>query len=302
MAARIWIHAQESRIEALEAAVRVGGGSVSAADEANAIVWATDEPAAIRPVLHDDIAWVQLSSAGIEEWFAGVVDSRRVWTAAKGVYADPIAEYCLTALLAAARSLPLTVRNARWGQLDVTTLAGSVVGILGCGGIGRALLRLLAPFGVKVLALTRSGGTVAGADESLGPRDLERMLAAVDFVVLALPLTPATERLLDDTRLRLLRKTAWIVNVGRGGLIDTSALVSALEEGRIGGAVLDVTDPEPLPEDHALWSLRNAVITSHTACTPQLGSAVMAERVCENVRRFNAGEPLYGVVDVEARY
>ena len=304
MEARVWIEADESRRGTLENAVRAGGGSIAtAAANANAIVWALDNPELIVPRLNDGIDWVQLSSAGIEEWFAaGVIDGARVWTAAKGVYADPIAEYCLGMMLAVARQLPDAVRTTRWQPLVPRSLSGSTVTVVGAGGIGEALLRLLEPFGADTRGVTRTGRAVPGADRVFPAVDLDTALPGSDWVVLAAPATRETERLLSRERLQLLDPQAWVLNVGRGTLIDTDALVDGLVDGRLGGAILDVTDPEPLPDGHALWSLPNVLVTSHTANTPTLGAQALAQRVRTNVERFSNGEPLLGVVDVEAGY
>jgi D-3-phosphoglycerate dehydrogenase len=246
---------------------------------------------------------VQLSSAGIEDWFAaGVIDERRRWTAAKGVYAQPIAEYVITMLLVGARRLPELMSVRHWRLLDVRTLRGATVAIVGAGGIGRAVIELLRPMGVRTLAVTRSGRTVDGADVSAGPAEIDSVVADADFVVLAAPETAGTRGLFDARLLARMRPDAWLVNVARGSIVDTDALVDALRQGRVGGAALDVTDPEPLPRGHVLWSLSNAIITSHTACTPTLGAPAFATRVRENVCRLRAGEPLLGVVEIELGY
>jgi phosphoglycerate dehydrogenase-like enzyme len=131
---------------------------------------------------------------------------------------------------------------------------------------------------------------------------LESLLCRSDFVVLSAPETAQTIGLLNADRLALLPSHAWIVNVGRGSTVDTAALVTALETGRLAGAALDVTDPEPLPDGHPLWRLPNAIITSHTACTPSLGRAAFADRVRTNISRFIRGEALLGRVDADLGY
>ena len=303
MNARVWVNATTADCAALEAAVLSGGGEPCASDEANAIVWAADDPPTIRQHLRPEVRWVQLSSAGIEDWFAaGVIDRERTWTAAKGVYAEPIAEYVLAMLLAAARRLPEVLRATRWHPSPVAVIAGKTVGVIGAGGIGTAAVRLLVPLGVRCVALTRSPRDVPGAIESVGPDDLDKLLRRSDFLLLAAPETPETVGLLDADRLALLPSHAWIVNVGRGSIIDTDALVVALEAGHLSGAALDVTDPEPLPDAHPLWRLPNAIVTSHTACTPSLGRAALADRVGTNVARFRRGEALLGLVDPELGY
>ena len=152
--------------------------------------------------------------------------------------------------LAGVRRLPHYARLRTWAPEDGGMLRGRTVGIVGAGGIGRALIALLAPFGVRTIALTRSGHAVAGADRLVASDALPELLAASDVVVLATPLTPATHHLLDADALARMRADAVLINVGRGALVDTDALVAALTAGHLAGALLDVTDPEPLPDGH----------------------------------------------------
>jgi D-3-phosphoglycerate dehydrogenase len=171
------------------------------------------------------------------------------------------------------------------------------VAVVGAGGIGRALIELLAPFGVDVVAITRSG-----ADDTLPADRLGEVLPAAGHVVLAAPATAATRHLIGAPELDAMRDDAWLVNVARGSLVDTDALVAALARGAIGGAALDVTEPEPLPDDHPLWREPRALITPHVANPPGTLRRYLAERVRENVGRFAAGEPLRSVVDADAGY
>jgi phosphoglycerate dehydrogenase-like enzyme len=299
----VWIEAEADRRPQLEEAVRLGGGVVAPPHRARAVVWMADRPHDLQALLHPGVEWVQLSSAGIEAWFvAGVIDEERAWTAATGVYARPIAEYVVGMLLAAARRLPDVVRARGWQPLDVRALSEATVGIVGAGGIGTAVIDLLQPFGARTIALTRTGRAVAGADLSVGPAELDMVVEASDFLVLALPETPETRGLIDASRLARMRPDAWLVNVGRGTAVDTQALVAELKRGRLGGAALDVTDPEPLPDEHPLWALPNVVITSHTANTQRLGAQALAARVQENVRRFGNGEPLLGLIELRRGY
>jgi phosphoglycerate dehydrogenase-like enzyme len=298
---RVWIH--QTVPGDLEQAVRDGGALVVPFEEADAVVWAADEPEDLAALLHPGIRWVQLLSAGIEDWFeAGVVDDCRLWTAGQGVHAGPIAEYLLAAILAGARGFPAYARQRSWQMRPPRQVAGSTVGIVGAGGIGRRLIELLRPFGVRVLALTRGGRTIPGADVSLGPDGLEPLLRESDYVALAAPQTAETRRLIGAPQLALMREHAWLVNIGRGAVVDTDALVDALRAGRIGGAVLDVTDPEPLPDAHPLWDLPNVLVTGHTASSWELGRPAFLERLRTNVSLFARGEPLLGLVDVRGGY
>jgi phosphoglycerate dehydrogenase-like enzyme len=136
----------------------------------------------------------------------------------------------------------------------------------------------------------------------VGPEGLLPALSRSDLAVLALALTPETEQVIGADALAALPDHAWLVNVARGRHIDTDALVESLRAGAIGGAALDVTDPEPLPAEHPLWSLPNAIITPHVGNTPEMGRALLAARVRENVRRFAEGRELLGPVHVELGY
>jgi phosphoglycerate dehydrogenase-like enzyme len=236
-------------------------------------------------------------------WFeAGLMTADVVWTAAKGVYARPMAEHILAMILAAARGLPDRLRARTWGASYGRVLTGATIGVVGAGGVGTELIGLLSPLAVRTIALTRDARSVPNADISVGPAELHTLLRESDFVVLTAALTGETAGMISAERLSLMRPDAWLVNVARGGLIDTPALVAALEARTIGGAALDVTDPEPLPDDHVLWTLPNVVITPHVASTPSMGAPLLSRRVEENVRRFAHGEELLGVVDQSLGY
>jgi phosphoglycerate dehydrogenase-like enzyme len=254
-------------------------------------------------VLHPSIEWVQLESAGVDRWLEdGLVDRERRWTAVHAVYAPDVAEHAVAFLLAAARRLPQAARRSEWRSLDAEPLAGRTVGLVGAGAIGRETIARLRPFGVRVLALTRSGRAVEGAERSFGSEGLDELLRASDHVVLALPLTPQTRRLIGERELELIGPSGWLVNVGRGPLVDTDALVRALAGRRIGGACLDVTDPEPLPAGHPLWRFDNVLVTPHVANPPGTIYEPLARLVEENVRRFAAGRELLGEIDPERGY
>jgi phosphoglycerate dehydrogenase-like enzyme len=182
----------------------------------------------------------------------------------------------------------------------VRALEGATVAIVGAGGIGRALISLLAPFGAEAIAVTRRGRPVTGAARTLPADRLAEAWPAADYVVVAAPATDGTRHLVGASELAAMREDAWLVNVARGSLVDTEALVRALRERAIGGAALDVTDPEPLPDGHPLWEL--ALITPHVATPPDAEARHFARRVAENVRRLAAREPLEGEIDPEGGY
>jgi len=288
---------------AREAVERAGAEVSQTPEEADAFVW-LGGPDDLAVVLHDDVSWVQLPSAGVESWMeSGLLDDdSRFFISAAGVYAGTVAEHALALMLAGARRLHECARATEWGERFGHLFAGSTVVILGAGGIGCALIRLLEPFDARVLAVTRSGREVPGAAESYAAEETSELWPEGDYFVVAAPATAATGKMIGAGELEVMQEHAWVINVARGSLIDTDALVEALAAESIGGAALDVTDPEPLPKGHPLWSEPRALITPHSANPPDALVRRLAERVEENVSRFIAGEELIGVIDVEAGY
>lgn len=293
----------------IEDAVVRGGGRVVTPEEADALVWvAPPDPESITAVLGTTPArWVQLPLTGIEPLVeAGVIDPARTWTCTKGAYSHATAEHALALMLAASRKIHRHVVEKHWWPREeharVLRLQGSTVVLVGTGGIGRKLGAMLAPLGVRLLAVNRSGAPLESAERTVKSGELPAIVEEADWLVLAAPQTAETSKIVDAQLVRRMKPSAWIVNVARGGLVDTEALLQALREERIAGAALDVTDPEPLPDDHPLWSLDNVIITSHTANTVEMAIPELIMLVEENVRRFARGEPLDGLVDPALGY
>jgi phosphoglycerate dehydrogenase-like enzyme len=284
-------------------AVRDGGGRLVDVDDAEALIWAGGSADDLAGLLRgrDGITWVQLPSAGIER-YTGLLHDGRLWTCAKGIYAQPVAEHALALMLAGMHHLPQFARATTWQRANYRDLEGACVTIVGGGGIAEALIGLLRPFHVEITVVRRHPAEMSGVARVLPAEQLAQALPNADAVVLALALTPDTTGVIGRGELERMRTTAWLVNVGRGALVDTDALVDALREGTIGGAALDVTDPEPLPDGHPLWSLDNCLITPHVANPPYVEHERYAELVCDNVRRRIAGEELRGKVDPELGY
>ena len=288
-------------------AIRRGGGEAVALDQDPVgLVW-TDGGAmdALRSVLatRPKISWVQLPQAGVERAFqAGAVDRQRQWTSAKGAFAEPVAEHALALILAGLRQLKIRARARTWGQPAGESLFGQPVTVVGAGGIATVLLRLLEPFGTPVTVVRRQAEPVAGATRTVGVDRLTEALAGARAVVLTVALTPQTRGLIGRAELAAMEPDGWLVNVARGGVVDTEALVEALRAGQIGGAALDVTDPEPLPAGHPLWDLANCLITPHTADTEEMTQPLLAGRIAENVRRLAAGQELIGLLDPDLGY
>ncbi|MCU1360282.1 MAG: D-3-phosphoglycerate dehydrogenase [Ilumatobacteraceae bacterium] len=285
-------------------AVVAGGGHVVPIDQAEGLVWGSlRDPDALEQVIieADHLRWVQLPFAGIEQYIH-LVDDERQWTCAKGVYAEPVAELALTLALAGMRGLGTYARSQSWGQPTGSNLLGANVTILGGGGITESLIRLLDPFDCRVTVVRNRVRHMEGVDEVVEADRYIDALAGADLVVVALALTADTDGMLSRGEFETMEPHAWIVNVARGRHIVTDDLVWALQNGVIGGAALDVTDPEPLPDGHPLWTMPNCIITPHVANTPEMGMPLLAERITANVRRFAADDELLGPVHLELGY
>ncbi|HEV2758612.1 MAG TPA: D-isomer specific 2-hydroxyacid dehydrogenase family protein [Acidimicrobiales bacterium] len=284
--------------------IAAAGGSVVGTERAEVLVWT--DPFDADGLAHllttrPDIRWVQLPFAGVDR-FAGMFGDGRIWTSTKGAYSEPVAEHALALGLAGLRQLPQRARATSWGSQGGIELRGSRVTVVGGGGISEALLRLLSPFHVEATVVRRHVAPIEGAMRVVSPEDLHVALEGARLVVLALALTPETTAIIGEAQLRCMDEDGWLVNVARGAHVVTDDLVDALRNGTIGGAALDVTDPEPLPAGHPLWALDNCLITPHTANTWQMAEPLFAERVGANVRRYLRKEPLLGLVDPDLGY
>jgi phosphoglycerate dehydrogenase-like enzyme len=288
---------------------RAGGTVAELGPDTRGIVWTAASGAeTLQHALdsHPGVAWVQLPWAGVDS-FAPVLarfrDDGRTWTSAKGAYAQPVAEHALMLALAVLREVPMRVRAEHW-DVDERgrTLFGAEVVIVGAGGIATELLRLLEPFDVRATVVRRRPEPVAGAARTVGVADLGEVLERAEVVFVAAALTADTRGLIGAPELERMPRGAVLVNVARGAVVDTDALVAALASGALGGAGLDVTDPEPLPEGHPLWTAPNTLITPHVADTEAMVVPLFAERVARNVAAFLAGRPLEGRIDPVAGY
>ena len=273
-------------------------------EDAEALLWADPLNHGVYPEAIDqarDVDWIQLPYAGVEPFLAHL-DQEHTWTCAKGVYAAPVAEHVIGLALSIMRNLHEYARADRWTAPVGVNLLGANVTVLGAGGITEALLRLLAPWDCSTTVVRRQAEPMENAGLTVPSSELHRALSTADLVVVALALTDETTGILDSAAFAAMKNTGWLVNVGRGGHVVTDDLVEALQTGTIAGAALDVTNPEPLPQNHRLWSMPNCLITPHIANTPEMGLVLLEQRVAENVRRYCADEPLLGLVDVKAGY
>jgi phosphoglycerate dehydrogenase-like enzyme len=292
-------------------AIVAGGGVVAElSDETRGIVWLSSSHAEHLVATldaHPQIGWVQLPWAGVDAFahvlakYAGT--ERPLWTSAKGAYSQPVAEHALALTLALLRSLPMRAGATSWGSGEIgESLYGRSVLIVGAGGIAVELVRLLAPFDVHITAVRRSAEPLAGAERTVTGDRLLEVLPEADVVVIAAAFTEGTKHLIAAPELAAMKQTAVLVNIARGGLIDTDALVEALAAETIAGAALDVTDPEPLPDGHPLWTEPRALITPHAADTPTMTAPLLAERIRENVVALLGDGDFVGIVDTEAGY
>jgi phosphoglycerate dehydrogenase-like enzyme len=295
---------------AFSAAIGSAGGTVASLSPATrGIVWTAASGAGTLGDLleeHPDVSWVQLPWAGVDAFadlFARFRDDGRVWTSAKGAYAQPVAEHALMLALSLARLLPRRVTARTWEADEAgRTLYGAEIVIIGAGGIAVELLRLLEPFGVRATVVRRRPLPVAGAFRTVAVSELGAVLGDAEVVFVAAALTAESRGLIGEAELARMRRGSLLVNVARGALIETGALVDALESGRLGGAGLDVTDPEPLPDGHPLWTAPNCIVTPHVADTESMTVPLFAERIARNTRAFLGDGRFDGRIDLAAGY
>ncbi len=264
------------------------------------------------------LSWVHSATSGVERALTPAARERGlVVTNARGVFSRPIAEYVLMMILSVSRRLPQLLelqRERTWQPLEGAELRDVTVGIVGLGSIGRAVGALATAFGCRVVAVRRRpDGEETGdpaektfgevmLDRVGGPETLPELLGESDFIVLAAPLTPETEDMINDETLALVKPGAWLINVARGRLIDERALLRALRDGPLGGAVLDTFRDEPLPPMSSFYDLPNVIVTPHTAWSSGRVLDRSVELFCDNLRHFAKGEPLLNVVDPTAGY
>jgi phosphoglycerate dehydrogenase-like enzyme len=278
--------------------------------------------AAFTPFVDRDIfpsasrlRWVQSPAVGVGSlMFPELLASPVVITSSRGIRARAIAEHVLGVTIALARRLPVAIRAQiahRWAQeelegasVDVRTLQGQRMGIVGLGAIGLELVKIAAPFGFRVSAIRRRAGQPRpDGVEDVWPLDrLPDLLAQSDVIVLAVPHTPDTKRLIGKRELDRVKRGALLVNIARGKLVDDDAVIAALVDGRLGGVALDVFSEEPLDPASPYWDLPNVIITPHTSGAMQDFWTPLVALFSENLRRFEKGEPLLNIVDKVAGY
>ncbi len=289
-----------SREQAMEHAAEAQGADVR---------FATPEFIAKAPKL----VWVQAMSAGVDylQRNRALMDTDRiVLTNMRAVHGPAIADHAMGMLLTLTRNLRVyeqAQKEGQWRQEDpptrAVTLAGKTMLVVGIGGIGTEIAQRAHGFGMKVIATRRTDAPAPDFVSRVGkPEDLVKMLPEADVVAVCVPLTKETEHLFDEKAFGAMKPGSYLINIARGRIVDTAALVAALKSGKLAGACLDVTDPEPLPAGHELWGMKNVVVTPHIAADGELTLERRWALFKENVRRFGAGEPLLNCVDKKAGY
>jgi phosphoglycerate dehydrogenase-like enzyme len=301
MAIRVWLPAKDSLDlmgglpEGMTADVWTGGEQLpDSADEVEVVVLPFGVPESRLPVLAKlpRLRLIQLMSAGVEHIVRFVPPGVRLCNA-RGVHDPAVAEWTVAVILAQLRRLPrfaAAQQAGTWDPAGGELLAGQTVLIVGYGSIGETVERLLVPFGVRVERIARSARPgVSGLDE------LPALLPDADIVILLVPVTPATIKLVDARFLGRMHDGAMLVNAARGSIVDTGALLAELQSGRL-RAALDVTDPEPLPAGHPLWSAPGLLLTPHVAGAETTGPARVMAMVRAQLARYVAGHPLLNIV------
>lgn len=257
------------------------------------------------------LRWMQVGSAGVERYpFRELKERGITFTNAKEIYGIQLADHTMALILAFSRQLPFLFRAQQrqvWESrknYPPGELAGQTLLVVGLGGTGLETARRAAGFGLRITATRRRTDLPRPdfVEAVYPPEKLHELLPEADWVAVCLPLTAHTRDTFHDAEFDLMKRTAYIVCVTRGGIINTEALVRALDAGKIAGAGLDVTDPEPLPAGHPLWRRENVIITPHASGHSPHSYTRLFDLFCENVRRFAAGEPLLNVVDLELQY
>jgi len=249
------------------------------------------------------LRWVQNMGAGVERFMVPELSRRVTVTRVGGTFGPWMAEYVLGWCLHVTLRTELfraQQRERKWLPMDPLRLHGSTLCVVGLGDIGRAIARAARGVGMRVVGVNRSGKRVAEAGRAYKTRDIGKAVAAADFIALTVPLTEATRGLIGAAELAAMKPSAWLINIARGPIVDEAALLDALKGNRLGGAVLDVFDEEPLPRDHPLWKLDNVVITPHISGPS--APAEIAPIFNDNLRRYLTRRPLRYVVDRERGY
>ncbi|MCM3748376.1 D-2-hydroxyacid dehydrogenase [Paenibacillus pasadenensis] len=254
------------------------------------------------------LKWLQAWSAGVDKLPLEKLEHAGVLlTTASGVHPVPMAETALSMMLAFSRGLHLSIRSQSRGKWELREPYGELrdgtLAVIGAGEIGTEIGRLGQALGMRTIGVRRSDKAAPHMDETLPMERLHEALAQADYVVNVLPLTPETERVYGQKEFAVMKRTSVLINMGRGVAVDTEALVEALRSGAIGGAGLDVTDPEPLPEGHPLWTMEQVIVTPHMGGSSERYKERVTELFVHNLKNYlDTGRPARNIVDYERGY
>ena len=292
------VHGIEGKVEGVEVLLAEGGNRAHYGEELD---W-EDYLRFFTPSLK----WVMLCSTGFSDNITPEILRRDVvLTNSPGIHTIPIAESVIAAMLDHVKRLRerrADQRRRMWRQLNCSELHGGTILLIGLGNIGRRVARLCKAFDMSVIGTKRTVEPVDDVDVVFPNKDLEKHLPEADFVVVAAPLTPLTENMIGEEEFAAMKEGSYLINVGRGRIVDEGPMVEALREGRIGGAYLDCHVVEPLPPDHPLWGMENVFVIPHDShSSPLIGDRII-DIFCENLRRYIGKEPLLNVCDPNRGY
>jgi phosphoglycerate dehydrogenase-like enzyme len=253
------------------------------------------------------VKWVQATSAGIGQTVknAGLDTSGIVFTTASGVHARPLADFCLMAMLMFSKNfvhMEAERRARRWAHYCGEELTGKTLAIVGLGRIGAEVASHGKKQDMRVVGMKRTPSEVPNVDKIYARNELPEMLAEADFLVIIAPHTPETAGMIGEREIAAMKPGAVLINIARGTLVDEDALIRALQEGRLGGAALDVVRTEPLPADSPLWEMPNVILCPHSGSAVLQENGRIAELFCDNLSRYMSGQPLRNVLDTDRLY
>lgn len=290
--------------EYVQAVQDSGGQVVPLSGDVQALIWLDySNPAGLEKMLDQNpqIRWVQLPFAGVDA-FSEIIKRPIRFTSAKGAYREPVAEHALALSLAMMRVIPERVKAKSWGRQYADSLYDSEVLLIGAGGITEELIKLLTPFRAKITVIRNQKQPMSNGVKTLQLEDLDSALIYADLVIVSCALTEQTHGLLNAAKFAKMKNSAYLVNIARGPIINTEDLVHALNNEEIAGAAVDVTEPEPLPDGHPLWSAKNIIITPHTADTRAQVVRLFSERIRENIKAYGQDSGWVGEVDPSLGY
>ncbi len=262
-------------------------------------------PAGLLPKFQK-LRWAQAMSAGVEGWLAlPDLPPALTLTCARGTHRESMPENIIGSIFYVSKPYAAAVaeqKNAKWVHRVAQPLSGKTLGILGIGEIGAEVARMAAAFGMRVIGTKRRVGPVPHVEQVLGADRTDEVLAQSDFVLLLLPATPETENLINADRLAKMKPGAWLLNFGRGHLINDADLIAAVKAKTIAGALLDVFRQEPLPSDHPFWGTEGIIVLPHIGGPHPQRDRIVAKLFVDNLGRFLDGKPLTQIVDRAAGY